>query len=87
MLTKCVNFACSARFLYLHEGKVFRLETAPPPHRANGGGNHQTEYFWLCARCAQILKVVVENGVVTTRPLRFLLTEGKPGVKELSACS
>jgi len=26
MISKCANPACSARFLYLHEGKLFRFE-------------------------------------------------------------
>ena len=30
---------------------------------------HKIEHFWLCAECATALKVVFENGEVTTRPL------------------
>jgi len=34
MLSKCANPGCSASFLYLHQGKLFRLET-------NGNGEFQ----------------------------------------------
>jgi hypothetical protein len=67
MLSKCLNIACSARFLYLHDGKLFKLETPKAP------GARHAEYFWLCERCAEVLTVVTENGVVTTRPRRLLL--------------
>jgi len=87
MLSKCVNYACSARFLYLHEGKLFRLETVVPYPEEQHPAKGRSEHFWLCGRCAQTLTVVVENGVVTTRSLHFLLTEGKPEVEEVPACS
>lgn len=79
MLSKCVNIACSARFLYLHSGKLFKLETSnPQAHR-------RTEHFWLCERCAQVLTVVVENGIVTTRPRRLLLGAGQAEVHLVAA--
>ena len=28
MISKCANPACSSRFLYLHEGKLYRFERA-----------------------------------------------------------
>ena len=85
MLSKCVNYACSARFLYLHEGKLFKLETPLSPHEALRGTNRRAEHFWLCERCAKVLTVVVENGIVTTRPLHLLLTAGQPAVEEVPA--
>ena len=68
MLSKCVNLACSAQFHYLHEGKVFRLDTGTLA-LPDGHPNRKTEYFWLCDRCAKIMTVVFDNGKVATRPL------------------
>jgi hypothetical protein len=83
MLSKCVNYACSVRFLYLHEGKLFKVDTPAPPHRAHSEAGRRIEHFWLCGRCAQTLTVVVENGVVTTRPRHLLLSAGEPEVTEV----
>jgi len=75
MLSKCANPGCSASFLYLHQGKLFRLETS-----GNGDGDvadpqgkhssRRLEYFWLCDECASLMTVSFKKGVgVTTRPL------------------
>lgn len=69
MLSKCVNPACSASFRYLHEGKVFRLER----EHSDEVRSHSFEYFWLCAACANVLTVVVEQQVVAVRPLHLKL--------------
>ena len=83
MLSKCMNDACSARFLYLHAGKLFKLELSQQqqatPHPAHG----HAEHFWLCDRCAQVLTVVVANGIVTTRPRR-LLSAGETELEEVA---
>ena len=35
MLSKCANPGCLATFLYLHEGKLFRVDTSSAlPHTA-----------------------------------------------------
>src|SRR6185312_1009888 len=69
MLSKCVNPACNASFRYLHEGKVFRLER----EHSDDVHSHGFEYFWLCVTCANLLTVVVEQQVVTVRPLHLKL--------------
>jgi len=58
MLTKCANPACSARFLYLHEGKLFAIESeadpqkrGPPTDPEYAGRSYTREYFWLCSSC------------------------------------
>ena len=33
MLSKCANPQCRAAFLYLHQGKLFRIETEACSHR------------------------------------------------------
>jgi hypothetical protein len=82
MISKCANPACSARFLYLHTGKLYRFEreirddTQPllgfgPDTRRHGRG---VEFFWLCEKCALSLTLVHCRGVgVTTHPLHPLL--------------
>jgi len=59
MLSKCSNPECSTRFLYLHSGKVFRLNADPPsePRR------RRREYFWLCDDCATRMTLVFRPGL------------------------
>ena len=75
MLSKCANPGCSASFLYLHQGKLFRLETGGngDVDVADPQGKHSSrrlEYFWLCDECASLMTVSFKKGVgVMTRPL------------------
>ena len=78
MLSKCANPGCSASFLYLHQGKLFRLETGGNGDDrrvdfADSQGKHPSrrlEYFWLCDACASLMTVSFKKGVgVTTLPL------------------
>ena len=72
MLSKCANPGCPAPFLYLHEGKLFRLDTGS--ESADGQTKQKTvrnlEFFWLCSECAAKLTLSYKKGVgVTTVPL------------------
>jgi hypothetical protein len=49
MLAKCANGSCSASFLHLADGRLFRLETDAPVGSSNA---RETEYFWLCDHCS-----------------------------------
>ena len=69
MLSKCINPACFAPFRYLHEGRVFQMETSAPATGSDKKPCHKIEFFWLCEKCARSLKVVADHGVVVTRPL------------------
>lgn len=76
MLSKCANPDCSNLFLYLHQGKLFRLDTdtghvgADPDFREHGP---RVEFFWLCDDCAANMTVVFKKGKgVTVRPFRFI---------------
>jgi hypothetical protein len=82
VLSKCANPACAGRFRYLHQGRIFQVETGVVLSGRNGSSSRKIEHFWLCELCAQILEVVVEHGAVTTRPLQTQLTEG--GAQEKS---
>jgi hypothetical protein len=76
VLSKCANPACLARFHYLHQGRIFNIETGTVSSEKNGSPTRRIEHFWLCERCAQTFTVVLENGVVTTRPLHLELPAG-----------
>ena len=57
MLSKCANPGCPATFLYLHEGKLFRLDTiietvASTPALETKKPSRRMEFFWLCSECA-----------------------------------
>ncbi len=79
MLAKCANPDCSTRFLYLREGKLFRIEIAsdaPPPKEEdeNASGPYlvskkpvrHVEHYWLCARCAETMTLSYEPGLGVT---------------------
>ncbi len=72
MLSKCANPACSARFLYLHEGKIFYLELELG--LADDPSARRVERFWLCGNCARSMTVVCERGSIITRPLAPAVT-------------
>ncbi len=76
MLSRCLNPACGAPFRYLHEGRIFNVERVvavpgnPEPQRF-------VEHYWLCGLCSMSLKVVVDRGLVSTRPIHLELTAGE----------
>jgi len=83
MVSKCANPSCVERFLYLHKGKLFRLDTgnAAPNGAAKTGASgksvRKTQYFWLCEDCARKMTVVFREGVgIMTRPLARAQTMG-----------
>jgi hypothetical protein len=78
MLSKCTNPGCSAPFLYLSRGRLFRWET---PSGAKGDGRtfgadpqaqstaRRIEFFWLCEDCAATMTLIFEKGAgVVARP-------------------
>jgi hypothetical protein len=75
MVSKCANPGCSANFLYLHQGKLFRLDWGDDPRMgvADPQGKNSSrhiEYFWLCDDCASVMTVSFKKGVgITTQPL------------------
>lgn len=71
MLAKCANPACFASFRYLHEGRIFNIEVKSDS--GNRPMQPKIEHFWLCKSCAQVMKVVWENGAAATRPLHHAL--------------
>jgi hypothetical protein len=72
MLSKCANPQCSAAFLYLHQGKLFRIETDAGPHQDPGADPgarkpiQRLEYFWLCDDCAAQMTLARKDGAIVT---------------------
>lgn len=67
MLSKCANPACSAKFRYLHEGRLFHVEIGLG---ASDPENIATfERFWLCDKCSKSMTVVSRPGGVSVIPL------------------
>lgn len=71
MVSKCANPACSEKFLYLHQGKIFQL-TPTPEVEAVGGGFPPSLYerFWLCDKCCREMKLVWGGTEAKLVPLR-----------------
>jgi hypothetical protein len=81
MLSKCANPGCAATFLYLHEGKLFRLDTsvevlACTPVREMMKPSRRIEFFWLCSECAGELTLGYNKGAgITVVSLRKELAQ------------
>jgi hypothetical protein len=64
-------------FLYLHQGKLFRMETddhglvgTTPPEGDSRKSARRLEYFWLCKDCAAELTLIFTPGVgIAIKPL------------------
>jgi hypothetical protein len=75
MLSKCANPGCPATFLYLHEGKLFRLDTdieilVRIPVREVTRPSRRVEFFWLCDECAAQMTLGYTKGAgITVVPL------------------
>jgi hypothetical protein len=70
MVSKCANPACSEKFLYLHQGKIFQL-TPTPEVEAVGGGFPPSLYerFWLCDKCCKEMTLVWGGTAAKLMPL------------------
>jgi hypothetical protein len=73
MVSKCANPDCSASFRYVHNGKLFRVETSGGQDRRRAMGRDEElnkplrrlEFYWLCDECATRFTLVhdKESGV------------------------
>lgn len=84
MISKCANPACSAPFLYLHSGKLFRFEREAIEDKQPLLGfdstvrKHSTgvEFYWLCQNCSATLTLIHRKGFgVSPYPLHLLLKD------------
>lgn len=66
MVSKCSNPHCSASFLYLHTGKLFRFDT-PGEHELVGWDSpkrvKKAQFFWLCETCVTQFTLVKDVGL------------------------
>jgi len=75
MLSKCANPGCPASFLYLHEGKLFRLDSSAEiviriPVSEVTRPSRRFEFFWLCNQCAAGLTLSYNKEIgITVMPL------------------
>jgi hypothetical protein len=75
MLSKCANPGCPAPFLFLHQGKLFRLDTNTEVPASDATPEmkklaRRIEFFWLCNQCAAQVTLSYKKGVgVTAVPL------------------
>lgn len=73
MLAKCANPSCLRSFLYLREGRLFRLEADPAFSLSDNptvSGSSIVEYFWLCDACSTLMTLRLdEKGRVEVEPL------------------
>lgn len=66
MLSKCANTSCSNPFLYLHSGKLFRMDVPAESTPANGEqkkSSRRVEFFWLCDECCSSMTLSYRHGV------------------------
>jgi len=68
MVSKCANPECSAAFLYLHSGRLFRIETSSGHERRRAMGEEtprkplrRIEFYWLCQNCAPRMTLAYEH--------------------------
>ena len=71
MLSKCANPGCAATFLYLHQGKLFRLDTCTEVVTGTSAAetkkpSRRLEFFWLCDPCAAELTLGYKKGTGIT---------------------
>ena len=78
MVSKCANPGCSAPFLYLHQGKLFRMETDAIDADDSASGadpeskkpSQRIAFYWLCSDCAAAMTLTYDKSIgVTTKPL------------------
>lgn len=73
MLSKCANPACSERFRYLHEGRIFTATFDGQTAVRDADGFQETprrvERYWLCDSCAHTMVPVISGGRVVLRPV------------------
>jgi len=82
MLSKCANPTCSARFRYLHLGRIFKIDVSGGSFAAHQRHVAKIEYFWLCEKCVETHKLVLEFGIVTAQLRRAELPAASDTVEE-----
>lgn len=81
MLSKCANPTCSNHFRYLHEGRLYLINSIShfdgrKRLSASASKSGPPEYAWLCSVCSSYMTIHIneENGtivVVESEPLKW----------------
>jgi hypothetical protein len=68
MLSRCANPACSNTLRYLHEGKLYLMESKWGPAKTKAeaelpdtGKFRAIEYAWLCSSCCRDMTVHIDH--------------------------
>ena len=70
MLSKCANPDCNAKFLFLHQGKLFQLSPTREIRKASPHiARSLLERFWLCDRCSQTMTIIWRDTHAEVVPL------------------
>ena len=88
MLSKCANPGCAATFLYLHQGKLYRLDTNVEAVAGTSAKkpSRRVEFFWLCNQCAVEVTLGYKRGTgITVVPLPKALARAAPQPRALTA--
>ncbi|HVP63266.1 MAG TPA: hypothetical protein VMT82_00130 [candidate division Zixibacteria bacterium] len=76
MLKKCANPQCTASFMHLGQGRLFRVQRKGPKLAdSNLDATNERpavlEHFWLCDKCAGTMTVAVDRKqIVRVIPMR-----------------
>jgi hypothetical protein len=68
MITNCVNPVCRVAFSHVLDGRIFTIDrvlTTYTPRSAD----RENEQYWLCGNCSKSVKIIVEDGRITTVPI------------------
>ena len=75
MLSKCSNPQCTSHMKYLHDGRLFVVESQSAKRywRADAGQfgaprGKQIECFWLCRNCAGEMRITAAGELTMTIP-------------------
>ncbi len=66
MLSSCANPSCLRKFRYLHEGKLFLLQSSRNENTTSkridfAGHVDHLHYAWLCDHCSRVFEVVLDS--------------------------
>lgn len=85
MLSKCTNPSCSASFLRLAEGRLFRRDAGQTTDSSDA---RVTEYFWLCETCSgKVMLRLAQDGTVVATGLRQAFLEAIRNSPEIALYS
>jgi hypothetical protein len=89
MLSKCLNPRCSAKFQYLWQGRLFRIDFSETKKKWAQAGKKMVastrskaspvEHFWLCGSCSATMTIgLTEAGEVRLVPFEIAVQKPTP---------